>query len=236
MTKAVGLEEVLRLSFRQHTQNLYTALPCVVLSVDNAQQRVDVQPCISERYKDGTEDEHPPILGVPFSFPSTEKSVFSFPINVGTTGMCIFSQRSMDNFKSGDGAPTVPNDFRRFDKRDAVFYPGTFPFGSAPNNPSKHSWPHDPNDMVMVHNLGSGQEAEVRIKAGGNVEINTNQVVNVKAQTVNVEADTASLTCPTTTVTGDINMTGTLTVDGIVMNTHVHTGVTPGSGSTGLPV
>jgi hypothetical protein len=37
-------------------------------------------------------------------------------------------------------------------------------------------------------------------------------------------------------MTGDVIINGILTLDGIVINTHRHTGVVPGGGFTGEPI
>lgn len=51
-----------------------------------------------------------------------------------------------------------------------------------------------------------------------------------------VSAGEVLLTAPLVKVEGDAEVTGTLTVDGIVINTHRHTGVEPGGGTSGGPV
>lgn len=253
----VSLQEVLKNSFRHYTTNFYTCLPCVVLKVHNSLQecKVDVQPSINNLYKNDKVEQHPPILSVPVIFPSSKTSSFTFPINVGDTVMCVFTQRSMDNFKLGSGEPTTPNDFRRFDKRDAVAIPGLFPFGSSINNPAKHTWPHSTSDSVIAHNLGGGNEVEIRLKASGDCIINTNQkveinctdaVVNSDTSTVNstmveINASTGTFNIANTTWTGNMIFNGNLTqagiytLDDIVMNSHVHGGVTPGPGYTSVP-
>lgn len=45
-----------------------------------------------------------------------------------------------------------------------------------------------------------------------------------------------SLTCTKLTVTGDVEVTGDVTADGVSLKHHVHGGVTPGGSNTGEPV
>lgn len=245
-----SLQEVLKNSFRHYSSTMYTAIPCVVLKVHNSlnECKVDVQPSIDNMYKNNTTEQHPPILAVPVMFPSSNTSAFTFPINVGDTMLCVFSQKSMDNFKLGSGEPTPPNDFRRFDKRDAIAIPGLFSFSNSINNPARHTWPHSTSDAVVSHNLGTGNEVEIRLKASGDCIINTNQKVEVNCTdavvnttTVDVNATTGTFDIANTTwngnmiFNGNITQDGIHTLDGIVMNSHIHGGVQTGSGFTSVP-
>ncbi len=122
------------------------------------------------------------------------------------------------------------------DKGDAMFYPGLQPPGSSVNAPGKHVLSHDVNDTVMFSNLG-GNEAEVRIKADGSIEINTSsQPVTINCSEAIVNATTSIqltspaliIDCDTTTWVGDINHTGgytgvgVQTFNGVVFSTHDH--------------
>ena len=223
--------------------NVYTSIPAVVVNVHNSfsDQRVDVQPSINTKYKNGTSKEHPVILHVPVMMPSSSTSAVLFPINVGDTVWLMFSQRGLDVFKTGNGLPATPADFRKFDKRDAVAIPGITPFSKAPNNPAKHTNAHSTSDMVVVHNLGTAEECEIRLKQSGDITITTSANVNVNADVANVQATTTNITSDVN-ITGDVNIignvatTGTLTNNSVnVGSTHVHGGVMTGPGSTSTP-
>ncbi|MNX82926.1 hypothetical protein D3C86_1146690 [compost metagenome] len=231
-----SLGDLLNSSFKSQLNSIYTAMPCIVVAVDDmAAMRISVQPVLNVKYKDGTSEERPVIFNVPVMMPGTNNTLISFPISVGDTGMCMFSQRGLDTFKSGNGYPSTPTDFRKFDKRDAVFVPGLYPFGKSVNNPDIRKWPHNTNDLVISHNIASGTEVEVRLGKNGNLTINTDQKVTVNAGTAEINADS-------TVWNGDIRHngsftnTGTLTSNGTVLDTHVHSGIQPGGSNTGEPV
>lgn len=255
--KDTSLTDILITQIQIEQAKLNTAIPCIVTNVvgDLKNQRVDVQPSVNTYYKDGTSEEEEQILGVPVVFPSSSTSMISWPINVGDTVYCVFSQRSIDNFKSGDGRPTVPTDYRKMSRRDAVAFPGLTPFGKSLNNPAVRKWPHNTRDMVISHNVGQGTEVEIRLLENGDIIINTdfNVITNSKTATVNV-TDTITLNgpamavnVPQTTWVGNITMTGNIiqvgnytltgvaTFNGIPFNTHKHIGVTPGGGTSGVP-
>ncbi|ATW58382.1 putative baseplate protein [Pseudomonas phage ventosus] len=246
------MADYINTQFQINMSEVYTALPCVVTNVVGSfeNQRVDVQPAINTLYKDGTSEEHTQILGVPVLLPGSSTSMVSFPIQVGDTVMCVFSQRSMDNFKIGNGQPTVPNDYRKFSDQDAVAIPGLFSFAKSANRPAIRKYPHNPKtDLVIAHNIASGTEVMIQLKQNGDMIINTefNVEVNCKTGTINatesytintpqlnINADSTTW-AGNITHTGNYTQTGTSTFNGIVFDTHKHLGVTPGNGTTGLP-
>lgn len=259
-----SLQEVLVAAFQNQMSNVHTAIPCIVVAVRDSLNgaMVDIQPTVNQRFKDGTTKERPVILGVPVSFPVSTTAGFTFPIEVGTPGMAVFSMRNLDAWKNSSGRPTTPLNFAKFDKGDAMFIPGIQPPGVSVNNPAKRKWSHSTKDAVLVNNIGTAQECEVRLKSSGDITINTdfNVEVNCKNATVTAQEEIAlscvNLDVTATTATFDIGatqwignithtgnliqignytLTGTATLNGIVWDTHKHTGVTPGIGTSGGP-
>lgn len=253
------LEELLKLSFYREASGMYTAIPCRITNIPNSltDLRVDVEPVIQQQYADGTFEEHTQILGVPVVFPTGRTSMLSFPLFVGDTVLCVFSQSSMDNFKQGSGTPQRANDARRMDARDAVAIPGLYPFGKSLNRASVRKWTHSTADMVVAHNIATGTEVELRMKPNGDIIINTDQdaFVNCKNATLTAQQDIsmactnftlnasnsisitgASMTVsvPTTTWSGNLTQSGVYTLDGININLHKHKDVTPGTGTSGV--
>jgi len=244
-------------AFSSQMDNVFTNIPCIVVAVRDGLngQMVDIQPTINQKFQDGTVKEYPTLGGIPVSFQVSKKAGFTFPIEVGDTGMAIFSMRNMDGWKSGNGRPSSPMNFAKMDKSDAIFLPGIQPPGVAVNNPAKHVLTHDTRDTVMFGNLG-GVEAEVRIKVDGSIEINTsNMPVTINCSNATINASTSvNINTPNlvvdadnTTWIGNINLQGNLvqignytitgiaTFNGIPFSTHKHIGVTPGGGTSGTP-
>lgn len=243
------IQDVLTSAFNSQMQNLYTAIPCIVVSIRDSLngQMVDIQPTINQKFKDGTVKERPTIQGIPVSFPVSSTAGMTFPIKPGDTGMAIFSMRNMDGWKSGNGRPVSPTNFAKMDKGDAIFLPGIQPPSMAVNNPGKHVLTHDTKDTVLFSNLGAS-ECEVRLKADGSIEINTsNQPVTINCSdatvnasgAINLNAQTMTVDCPSTLWIGDVvqqgnwTQTGTYVLNTININLHKHTGVQTGSGTSG---
>lgn len=238
----------------QYTSNkvngLFTSMPCAVVGEpDLERQRVDVRPLVNRITADGESREHPVIMGVPLIFPGSMTSQMSFKVSSGDTVLCVFSQRSIARFKLGSKTPADPMDFAKYSKNDAMAVPGLFTFPDARNNPSHRTLSHSVDDMVMTHNIGTSSECEVRLKASGDVIINspgkvevncTESVVNSETSTINASSS-VTVDTPIADFTGDVHIAGTLTVDvdaviaGISFIGHVHGGVTSGGSNTSTP-
>lgn len=227
------IEEYVQVSIRNHLSGIFTAIPALVIESVLEEQRLIVKPSVKQKFKDGTSEEYPAFLNVPLMFPASSTTAFTFPVKKGDTVLLIFSQRGITKFKALDQKDRLVDaeDFRMFDKRDAVAIPGLFPFKTNLNNPKKRKLAHSTTDCVLAHNIGTDQEAEVRIKPNG--EIQMTSPVKVK------------MTAPATEINGNLTVDGTVAATGVVssdsdvtagaisLTTHTHGGVTPGGGVTG---
>lgn len=250
MARELSLQELITSSFEHQMAGINTCIPGIIVSVDDLDSLlVSVQPTVNMKFKDGQVQEYPTILNVPLLMPSSSTSAVTFPVNTGDPVLIIFSMRGIDNFKAGNGRPAAPTDFRKFDLSDAFAIPAPWPKSKSVNNPTKHVWDHSPKDMVMVHNLGGGNECEFRLKADGNIQIRTNQDVEVLGKDVTVTAETLNLNATTLNIDatnslwiGDVVhqgnwiQTGTYTLNTVNINLHKHIGVTTGSGTSGTMV
>lgn len=235
MSRTPSLQELMVASFESQMSNIYTTIPCIVLAVDLEKSTADIQPSINQRLPDGTVAERPVIMGVPISFQASNTAAFTFPISVGDTGTAIFSMRDMEGWLTGNGRPTTPLNDGRMDKNDAIFLPGIQPPSMTINNPVTRVLPHNVHDAVIVNNIGTSDEVEVRLKASGDIVINAptkDVTVNCKTSTVNA-SQSLTLDSPDISLFGNIthngNWTGvgTYSFNGIIFGTHKH-GISPG--------
>jgi hypothetical protein len=238
MAQEKTLAELLTESAADYLVDKYFALPARVVGVHDTLKslKVDILPLTKIVYGDGSAIEHQVIDGVQVVMLGTEDTLVSFPIKIGSTVLAVFLQRDATDFRYGKGDTYVPQELRMFSEMDAVVIPGLFPFPKSPNNPAVRTLPHNTEDLVLSHNIGTDGESEVRIKKGGGIQINCpNGGVVVNAKTASVSADSATINVPTTTWTGDITHTGTLISNGIQYDTHIHSGVLRGPGATDGP-
>ena len=190
---------------------LNTCMLCTVENVrDLGEQRIDVKPLVNKQFVDSDVLEYPAILSVPLVFPSSSTSAITFPVNKGDVVVVIFSQSSIDVFKSGSHTPHDPVDTRRFDRRDAIAIPCAFAFDKAINKQSNRTLPHSTTDVVIAHNIGKDNECEIRVKSSGKVEINGNDMyvdsgLSTKGNVSVGTGATGSFTTPTGQVVTVVN-------------------------------
>ena len=246
------LESLLRQYITNSVNGIFTSMPGRVIKVvDAGEQRVDVQPLVSRVKPDESLLEHPVILSVPLVYPGSRSSQFSFPVEVGDTVLLVFSQRSIQRFKQGAETPHRPINLAKYSRNDAMAVPGLFSFPSAVNNPSKRTLSHDTTDAVVTHNIGTAQECEIRLKASGDVIINSPGKTVVNTDTAEINASSSvTVDSPSTTVTGQLlvqgaltyqsgltgtgsaNITGDVIADGISLKNHTHSQPSDGAGDS----
>lgn len=262
MTRQLGFQEVIGGAFDYYTSNIYTSMPAMVVSVDLPNMRAVVQPTVNMRDESGDENvKRPTIINVPIQMPITDKGGLSFPIGSGCPVLLIWSMRGLDTWKRGNGLPDKPTDTRKFDIRDCVAIPSIFPQSLSKNSPSSRSNSHSPEDVVLVHNIGSGSEVEIRLKPNGDVEVNSptkvivncedaeiNSSTSTKVTTGDFSVESSSFTVNTGTYAisatgtatqtgtfshqGQMNITGDINLNGKSVDEHRHAGVVAGGDDT----
>ena len=257
-TRELSFQEVLFSAIDYQISRVYTSIPGVVLAVHNSLSgmRVDVQPLVNMRNEEGTESlERPATLNVPLQLPLSSLGGLSFPVRKGDQVLLVFSMRGLDVWKSGNGQPDMPSDRRQFSPRDCVAIPCIYPMSLSPNDPQKRTHSHSPEDVVLVHNIGSGNEVEIRLKPDGgvvinspnkvtvncqNAEVNAEDTISMKAEDVAVECTNYSIATATYSMNatdyahsfGNISHSGSFLLNGTAVEDHDHGGIQPGGGRT----
>lgn len=237
------------------TAGMYTSIPGIVVSVENAgEKRVNVKPSLNMRSEDGDiVEERSVILNVPFQTPSSKMGGLSHSVVAGDSVYLIFSMRGLEIWKRSNGYPTTPNSNRMFSEMDCIAIPGVNPFPESTNNPEKFGTDHDPEDVVMYNRRG-GREVVVRLKKSGDVLISSPGEVKVECKTAIVESDSFEVdseevsfkssnfsietgnysmsSSGTATSQGTINHNGSYVLNGTKIEDHDHGGVQPGGDKT----
>ena len=210
MADTIYLEPILRNFFSGQMSEMNYCLPARIENVQNLKEgRVDVKPLYIPRYIDNTYSELPVIKNVPIVFPSSNKSGNVFPVEQGDTVLLIFAQCNIDNFKGGSVEPYSTVFDRSFDINDAIALVGFSPFNINPINTEKHKKDYELGDVSTFNNLGKDTENKVNVKKDG-----TNAYV---ASSHNFDGEVT--TKNKVTMTNDVQLTGTQTVDGdIIIN------------------
>lgn len=126
--------DIIRQAISSQICNIHTCLPAKIVSYDYTVQKATVQPLLSRRYKNGTEEGDiqpiPEITNVPVIFPRSTGFSMHYPLNEGDNVMILFSERSMDEWLDV-GGKLAPLDPRKFDLSDAIAIPGLYPFSDS---------------------------------------------------------------------------------------------------------
>lgn len=146
---------------------VHTALPGIIKSYDPTTNKATVQPALNRNYLSG-EMALPVLQNVPVMFPGGSNFNITFPINEGDYVLLLFSERSIDLWKSVGGQVT-PKDPRKFDLSDAIAIPGLQPFNGDFSNRN--------NDDFTINFGGStisiGPDGGIQIKTASTVAIGT---------------------------------------------------------------
>ena len=169
---------------------------------------VDVQPMVAQVDGAGNAVDHGIIHGLPVWRLQGGNSAVIVEPAVGDIGLAVFASTDISNVKRAK-EPTTPGSFRRFDWSDGIYLGGLL---NAP-----------PTQFVRMDDEG------ITITAAPGLPIE-------------LVGETVNLTATTTNVSGDLVVTGSITsgpgstFDGVAFDTHQHSGVTTGGGTSGPPV
>lgn len=184
------------------------------------------------------------LFKLPFLRPQAGKAAIVMDPQPGDKALAISLKRDSSGVKSGTDEAVQPGSYRFFDQADSYLINGFL--GEAPEIWLKL----DPvtGDISLSTkaaniDISCRESGDIDIKTGaGNVTIQAGNggegtitldgdvLVTRTIQVLNKNNETASA------FTGGFNNTGgTVTSNGVTLETHTHTGVEPGSGSTGSP-
>jgi hypothetical protein len=199
-------EGAIRTALQSLQSSLWTAIPCIVESINFTTMTIEAQPTIQGIVEDEngvkTNVNMPVLPDVPIVFPSAGGFSLTLPIAVGDEVLVIIASRCIDSWWYNGGIG-VPMETRMHDLSDAFAIPG-------------------PRSKPRVISSISSSTAQLRNDAGtAYIEIDASGHINIKGNL---------------NVTGNIVASGEVTGAGaITLTTHTHVSATPGS-PTGPPV
>jgi phage baseplate assembly protein gpV len=233
-------EEMMRMAAEGSQSKLWTAMPGIVQSFDAAAMTCVVQPAISAVVRDETgqfgEVVLPLLLDCPVVFPGGGGCTLTFPIKQGDECLVVFASRCIDSWWQLGGIQGQA-ELRMHDLSDGFVLPGV------------RSQPRKFNVDTATAQLRSDDGAayvsvnpsthEIKAITSGNITATASGNANVTAAAIN-------LTGPVT-INGTLHVTGAVTADSTIaatgnitgagksLNSHTHSGVQPGSGTSGPP-
>lgn len=178
------MAKVIKDAIEARLVDVHTALPGTIQSYDPAKQMANVQPNIQRKYSSGKITSLPVINNVPVVHPRGGKAAILLPLKAGDPCLLVFSERSLDIWKS-KGGQVDPQDTRKHTLSDAFCIPGGSDFGTAIAG--------DASDLILIND-----KSKVTQKAGGQIKVenlNTNdELMDLLVQLLTALIATKTLT------------------------------------------
>lgn len=175
---------------------------------------VDVTPLVNQLDGAGNPTPHVSIFNVPYFRLQGGKNAIIIDPEQGDIGIAVFASRDITKVKATKGQAN-PGSFRQYSFSDALYLGGVL--NSVPTQYVEFS------------------TAGIRIHSPTQIKLDAPDIL-LQAATVEITAGTSiTVTTPTFTLNGSMVVTGDVTAQGTSVHTHTHSGVMPGSGSTGGP-
>lgn len=207
--------------FHRLTADVFTALPVKVIAVNSSGiapvGTVDLQPLVGIMLASGQEVDHASCFNAPYMRVQGGGNALVVDPQVGDVGIAVFASRDISGVKRTRGRAPCGS-LRRFSLSDAMYIGGIL-------NQTPSQYIHMNSDGITVYS-----PTKVTIVAP-EVDMDT-PLLTVQGQMVM----TGSKGSGASTSGGITNTGGTVSSNGIVLDTHVHKGVTSGSSNTGTPV
>ena len=225
--------------------DVHTHMPAQVVSYNETNNTVSVQPCINRIRTDDPSNlktiQLPIISDVPVAFFGDSTFVITMPLTEGSYGILHFSERAIDKWLASAGI-VDPASSRRFDLSDAMFSPGLTHFDATVPYAGNEFFlgSRDENTKIIISPNESGDPANIFITAGDtDVSIQENGLFRAENSNGYVSLSSG----------GTISINGTsdyavayndlkTAFDSLktTVNTHIHSGVVTGPGNTGALV
>lgn len=171
--------------------NFKFAIPAIVVGVSNLKDGlIDVLPIVnSVNHLTWETTEHNTLYDIPVVFPSTSNSSICFPVNQGDTVELILQSSDIIRFRDGNKEQHDPSQLGYNNLANCVALVGFVPFQESCFNPNNYKNDFDNQDLNIVHNKNSGNEANIVIKSNGSINILSNNKVDINGVIVTADGD-----------------------------------------------
>ena len=178
-----SLEVLVKHLITQNNHNLNISFPATVVSVEKISDGfVDVQPVVNYMNPLTREvSEYPTLYDVRLIYPSTNNSSICFPIQQGDFVSLIVQSVDVQRFINGDGGQHPPNFLSYGNLSNVVAIVGFSPYQESCFNPNNYKNEFNNQDLNIVHNKNSDNEAIVSINIDGDITLKSPTKVLVES-------------------------------------------------------
>lgn len=171
--------------------NFKFAIPATVVGVSSLKDGlIDVLPIVnSVNHLTWETTEHNTLYDIPVVFPSTSNSSICFPVNQGDTVELILQSSDIIRFRDGNKEQHDPSQLGYNNLANCIALVGFVPFQESCFNPNNYKNDFDNQDLNIVHNKNSANEANIVIKSDGSINILSNNKVDINGVIVTADGD-----------------------------------------------
>lgn len=197
---------------------------------------VSATPLVAQTDAQGNKLPMASIPSLPFMRYQAGKAAIILDPVAGDQGVAVFFKNDSSTVGTGTMEPQRPGSTRSFSQSDGAYIPGV-------QNQAPTVWIEITQDEKIIIHAPQGVTVETDqncvVNAGQSVNITAGTECNITAPVINLNgalnAQAQDGGNTTATFTGTLNASQDVTASGISLNSHTHTGVQPGDGSTGAP-
>jgi hypothetical protein len=218
-------EEALNHSIDTMLYLLRTGTPAVVISFNETQNSVQVQPSLMGKQRDRDAKPLPELLDVPVSFYGAGDYVITHKPKAGDVCLLIASDRSLSRWKQAGGV-IDPGERRRHNLTDSVAFFGLNHYAAAYQN-IQDGIDIRTRDGLTYLNL---QADKIDATIGA-----SKFVMQAGSQSLTLGGTPIYTATPASVAFSVPIIAPQATINGVGFNAHKHTGVTTGVGTSGGP-
>ena len=200
-----------------------TAIPVIVTAVDAGGSGaptgyVTVKPLVCQVDGFGETLDPAELFRVPYARVQGGIAALVIDPVPGDIGLAVFAKSDCSGVAQMQSKPVQPGSFRKFSMSDGFYFGGFL-------NRAPSVYVEVKQDAIVIN-----AQTDVTINAPSKIRLDT-PLVEITGQIV----QTGESATGATTRGGLTNTGGSITSNGVVLETHVHGGVQPGDGNTGAP-
>lgn len=221
--------ENIRRTFDFLIRNFYAALPVKVLRVRSGGLApvgfLDCQPLPKQVNAGGRPMDYPELVNVPYFRLQGGSNAIIIDPRPGDNGVAVFASRDITGVKRTRGEAIVGS-LRRMDLSDAIYCGGILN-----GAPTQYILFEDAGIHVFSPTKITCTAPDIVLEGANSITADT-PILKITGQMVQTGAKGSGAQ----TSGGITNTGGTISSNGITLETHVHGKTMPGSGNTGVPV
>ena len=231
-----SLESIIRHMIKLNNHKTNISFPAIVVNTDNLKDGfIDVKPIVNfMNSATGDTIEYPTISNVSVLFPSSKNTSICFPLVQGDTVDLLFQSVDIQNFVGGDTKAHDPFSTGYGNLANVVAIVGFTPYQQSCFNPMNYKNDFDNQDLNIVHNKNTNNEAIISINPDGDISLKSPTTVTIESKEVQVVADTIKANNAVISTDGDLTIQGKSIHQFMLSHTHIGNQGAPTSPPQGI--